>query len=126
MLLIDEHVDERGKETYVAGRDEVVERWVRGGSTFHVIKNFVDPAELELRLCRLGLDCAIRRGKKTSGRETNRKGPSNQGLLGPNGIPGDSPSSDHVISAAREPLPAGRSAMGRNSGLGPPRLPCTS
>jgi demethylmenaquinone methyltransferase/2-methoxy-6-polyprenyl-1,4-benzoquinol methylase len=26
VLFIDEHVDERGKETYVAGRDEVIER----------------------------------------------------------------------------------------------------
>ena len=33
----------------------------RDGSTFRVIKNFVDPQELELRLRRLGWDCAIRR-----------------------------------------------------------------
>src|SRR6202043_3445848 len=49
-LFIDEHVDERGKEAYVAGRDEVVERQLRDGSTFRVIKNFVDPEELDLRL----------------------------------------------------------------------------
>lgn len=61
VLFIDEHIDERGKETYVAGRDEVVERQLRDGSTFRVIKNFVDPQELELRLRRLGWDCAIRR-----------------------------------------------------------------
>jgi len=61
VLFIDEHVDERGKEAYVAGQDEVVERRLRDGSTFHVIKNFVDPAGLELRLRRLGWDCAIRR-----------------------------------------------------------------
>jgi 2-polyprenyl-3-methyl-5-hydroxy-6-metoxy-1,4-benzoquinol methylase len=61
VLFIDEHVDERGKEAYVAGRDDVVERRLRDGSTFRVIKNFVDPAELELRLRGLGWDCVIRR-----------------------------------------------------------------
>jgi 2-polyprenyl-3-methyl-5-hydroxy-6-metoxy-1,4-benzoquinol methylase len=61
VLFIDEHVDERGKEAYVAGRDEVVERRLRDGSTFHVIKNFVDPERLERRLRRLGWDCAVRR-----------------------------------------------------------------
>jgi hypothetical protein len=50
-----------GSCTYRAGRDEVVERRLRDGSTFRVIKNFVDPEELELRLRRLGWDCAIRR-----------------------------------------------------------------
>ena len=59
--FIDEHVDERGKEAYVAGRDEVVERRLADGSTFHVIKNFVDPTELEVRLRGLGWDCAVRR-----------------------------------------------------------------
>jgi SAM-dependent methyltransferase len=61
VLFIDEHVDERGKEAYVAGRDDVVERRLRDGSTFRVIKNFVDPADLEHRLRRLGWDCTIRR-----------------------------------------------------------------
>ena len=61
VLFIDEHVDEREKEAYVAGRDEVVERRLRDGGTFRVIKNFVDPERLELRLRRLGWDCAIRR-----------------------------------------------------------------
>jgi demethylmenaquinone methyltransferase/2-methoxy-6-polyprenyl-1,4-benzoquinol methylase len=59
VLFIDEHVDERGKEAYIA--DEVVERQLRDGSTFRVIKNFVDPEELEPRLRRLGWDCAIGR-----------------------------------------------------------------
>jgi 2-polyprenyl-3-methyl-5-hydroxy-6-metoxy-1,4-benzoquinol methylase len=61
VLFIDEHVDERGKEAYLAGRDEVIERRLRDGSTYRVIKNFVDPAEMEPRLRRLGWDCAIRR-----------------------------------------------------------------
>lgn len=61
VLFIDEHVDERGKEAYLPGRDEIVERRLRDGSTFRVIKNFVDPDRLELRLRRLGWDCTIRR-----------------------------------------------------------------
>src|SRR6266568_4740910 len=32
VLFIDEHIDERGKETYAAGRDEVVERQLRDGN----------------------------------------------------------------------------------------------
>ncbi len=61
VLFIDEHVDERVKEAYVAGEDEVVERRLTDGSAFRVIKNFVEPAETELRLRRIGWDCAIRR-----------------------------------------------------------------
>jgi len=61
VLFIDEHIDERGKESYVADRDDVVERQLGDGSTFRVIKNFVDPPELELRLRQLGWDCTIRR-----------------------------------------------------------------
>jgi len=59
VLFVDEPVDERAKEAYVA--DEVVERRLGDGSTFRVIKNFVDPEELELQLGRLGWDCVIRR-----------------------------------------------------------------
>jgi len=59
VLFIDEHVDEREKENYVPGRDEIVERRLRDGSTFRVIKNFVDPDRLEQRLRRLGWDCEI-------------------------------------------------------------------
>jgi 2-polyprenyl-3-methyl-5-hydroxy-6-metoxy-1,4-benzoquinol methylase len=61
VLFVDEHVDERGKEAYVAGREEIVERQLRDGSTFRVVKNFVDPEQVELRLRRLGWDCVIRR-----------------------------------------------------------------
>jgi 2-polyprenyl-3-methyl-5-hydroxy-6-metoxy-1,4-benzoquinol methylase len=61
VLFIDEHVDAREKEAYVVGRDEVVERRLRDGTTFRVIKNFVDPEGLERWLRRLGWDCAIRR-----------------------------------------------------------------
>jgi 2-polyprenyl-3-methyl-5-hydroxy-6-metoxy-1,4-benzoquinol methylase len=61
VLFLDEHVDERAKESYVPGRTEIVERRLRDGSTFHIVKNFVDPEELELQLRRLGWDCTIRR-----------------------------------------------------------------
>jgi 2-polyprenyl-3-methyl-5-hydroxy-6-metoxy-1,4-benzoquinol methylase len=61
VLFIDEHVDERGKEAYVPGRDDIVERRLNDGSTFRVVKNFVEPDRLELRLRRLGWECAIRR-----------------------------------------------------------------
>jgi len=61
VLFIDEHVDERGKEAYVAGQEEVVERQLADGSTFRVIKNFVEPEKLERRLRQLGWDCVIRR-----------------------------------------------------------------
>ena len=61
VLFIDEHVDERGKEVYLPGRDEVVERQLNDGHRFRVVKNFVDPADLELRLGQLGWDCVIGR-----------------------------------------------------------------
>jgi demethylmenaquinone methyltransferase/2-methoxy-6-polyprenyl-1,4-benzoquinol methylase len=61
VLFIDEHVDERGKEVYVEGRDEIVQRRLRDGSAHRVIKNFVDPEHLERRLRRLGWVCEIRR-----------------------------------------------------------------
>jgi trans-aconitate methyltransferase len=61
VVFIDEHVDERVKETYVAGQEEIVERRLADGRTFRVVKNFVEPAELELRLRRLGWDCVMRR-----------------------------------------------------------------
>jgi 2-polyprenyl-3-methyl-5-hydroxy-6-metoxy-1,4-benzoquinol methylase len=46
VLFIDEHVDEQEKEAYVAGQEEVVERRLADGSTYRVIKNFVQPEEL--------------------------------------------------------------------------------
>jgi 2-polyprenyl-3-methyl-5-hydroxy-6-metoxy-1,4-benzoquinol methylase len=61
VLFVDEHVDERPKEAYVVGEDEVVERRLRDGSTFRVIKNFVDPEDLATRLRSLGWSCAIHR-----------------------------------------------------------------
>ena len=61
VLFIDEHVDVRDKEAYVPGRDEVVERRLRDGRQFRIVKNFIDPERLEHQLRELGWDCQIRR-----------------------------------------------------------------
>ena len=61
VLFIDEHVDEAPKETFVAGADETVERRLGDGSTFRIVKNFVDPKQLEASLRRLGWGCAVHR-----------------------------------------------------------------
>ncbi len=60
VLFVDEPVNVRAKEAYIAGCDEVIERQLCDGSRFRVIKNFVDPEEMEVRLRRLGWDCTIR------------------------------------------------------------------
>lgn len=61
VLFIDEHVEESAKESYVAGRGEIVERRLSDGRTFRIIKNFVDLGRLEQRLREIGWDCEIRR-----------------------------------------------------------------
>lgn len=61
VLFVDEHVEGRDKETYVPGEDEIVERRLQDGSTFQIVKNFVDPAQLERRLRGVGWECRIRR-----------------------------------------------------------------
>jgi 2-polyprenyl-3-methyl-5-hydroxy-6-metoxy-1,4-benzoquinol methylase len=61
VLFIDEHVDERGKEAYLPGADELVERRLRDGRKFRVVKNFVDPQALQDRLRDLGWDCQVLR-----------------------------------------------------------------
>jgi demethylmenaquinone methyltransferase/2-methoxy-6-polyprenyl-1,4-benzoquinol methylase len=59
VLFIDEHVDERAKEAYVAGWDEIVERRLTDGRTYRIVKNFVEPDRLTQRLAGLGWDCTI-------------------------------------------------------------------
>ncbi|MEU4623401.1 class I SAM-dependent methyltransferase [Actinoplanes sp. NPDC023801] len=59
VLFIDEHADVRGKETFVA--DGIVERRLRDGSTFRVVKHFLEPDSLTRRLHRLGWDCVVGR-----------------------------------------------------------------
>ena len=59
VLFIDEHVDVRDKESYVA--DGVVERRLEDGRTYRIVKNFVEPRALRERLRELGWDCEIHR-----------------------------------------------------------------
>jgi 2-polyprenyl-3-methyl-5-hydroxy-6-metoxy-1,4-benzoquinol methylase len=61
VLFIDEHVDEHGKEAYGTGSAEMVERRLRDGREFRIVKNFVDPEQLSARLGRLGWRCRIDR-----------------------------------------------------------------
>ena len=50
VLFLDEHVDERDKETYLPSEAEIVERRLRDGSAFRIVKNFIDPDRLVPRL----------------------------------------------------------------------------
>jgi len=50
VLFVDEHVEGRDKETYLPGGDEIVERQLRDGSRYRIVKNFVDPERLVRRL----------------------------------------------------------------------------
>jgi demethylmenaquinone methyltransferase/2-methoxy-6-polyprenyl-1,4-benzoquinol methylase len=61
VLFIDEHVDVSGKEAWVPDVDETVERTLRDGRTFRIVKNFVDPQALRDRLRAIGWDCQIHR-----------------------------------------------------------------
>ena len=61
VLFVDEPIELRDKETYVAGRDELVERQLRDGSSYRIVKNFVDPEQLERRLSELGWECHVER-----------------------------------------------------------------
>lgn len=61
VLFVDEHVEDRDKETYLTGGDEIVQRQLQDGSRFRIVKNFVDPELLEQRLRGLGWECRIRR-----------------------------------------------------------------
>jgi demethylmenaquinone methyltransferase/2-methoxy-6-polyprenyl-1,4-benzoquinol methylase len=59
VLFVDEPAG-RDEETYLPG-GEIVERQLRDGSTFRLVKNFIDPDRLERRLAELGWQCRIRR-----------------------------------------------------------------
>jgi demethylmenaquinone methyltransferase/2-methoxy-6-polyprenyl-1,4-benzoquinol methylase len=59
VLFVDEPAGEEAKESYV--RDETVERRLTDGTTFHIVKTFIDPARLKRDLDRLGWTCATRR-----------------------------------------------------------------
>jgi len=59
VLFLDEHVHARPKEAYVA--DGVVERTLRNGRTFRIVKHFIDPDDLRRRLHDLGWSARIER-----------------------------------------------------------------
>ncbi len=61
VLFLDEHVDERDKERYLPGEDEIVERRLEDGRTYRIVKNFIDPEPMRRRLRAIGWDCVIRR-----------------------------------------------------------------
>lgn len=61
VLFVDEHVDVRAKEAYVGTSDEVVERQLGDGTTYRIVKNFVDPGRLVGMLRPMGWHCQVRR-----------------------------------------------------------------
>jgi demethylmenaquinone methyltransferase/2-methoxy-6-polyprenyl-1,4-benzoquinol methylase len=63
VLFVDEPLDEKGKESYVVNESETVERRLTDGTTFHIVKNFIDPDALRQRLHRLGWNCTTRRAE---------------------------------------------------------------
>jgi len=61
VLFVDEPIDEKAKESYVG--DETVERRLTDGTTFRIVKTFLDPVALRSALDRLGWDCVTRRAE---------------------------------------------------------------
>jgi hypothetical protein len=61
VLFVDEHPDVSGKEAYVAGSTEVIERRLGDGSDHRLVKVFVDPGQLSDRLHRLGWRASLHR-----------------------------------------------------------------
>jgi 2-polyprenyl-3-methyl-5-hydroxy-6-metoxy-1,4-benzoquinol methylase len=61
VLFIDEHLDEHDEEAYAAGAAEIVERRLRDGTEFRIVKNFVHPEQLSARLGQLGWRCRVDR-----------------------------------------------------------------
>ena len=59
-VFVDEMPVVAGKESYVDGRPQLVERGLADGSRYHIVKVFRDGAELEGRLARLGWTAAVR------------------------------------------------------------------
>lgn len=59
VVFVDEHVAGAGKERWL--RDEVVARTLLDGSTFRVVKRYVDPDRLVRRLAELGWHAEVTR-----------------------------------------------------------------
>lgn len=60
VLFVDEHLDERAKESYPADA-QIAERELRDGSRFRIVKNFIDPKAVTSQLAELGWRCEIER-----------------------------------------------------------------
>jgi len=54
VLFVDEPVESRAKEDWSPGAEGVVRRRLNDGTTFRIVKNFLDPARLHPRLHALG------------------------------------------------------------------------
>jgi 2-polyprenyl-3-methyl-5-hydroxy-6-metoxy-1,4-benzoquinol methylase len=61
VLFVDEPLSEQAKESYV--EEETVERRLTDGTTFHIVKTFIDPATLSHNLNRLGWTCTTHRAE---------------------------------------------------------------
>lgn len=61
VLFVDEHADVHDKEIYAADEGEIIERRLRDGSEFRIVKNFVNPEQLSARLRQLGWHCQVHR-----------------------------------------------------------------
>jgi 2-polyprenyl-3-methyl-5-hydroxy-6-metoxy-1,4-benzoquinol methylase len=61
VLFVDEHPDVRGKEAYVAGSTDVIERRLSDGSGHRLVKVFIDPGQLRDRLRDLGWRVSVNR-----------------------------------------------------------------
>jgi protein-L-isoaspartate O-methyltransferase len=60
VVFVDEHISQRGKETYTTDPDIAV-RTLSNGQRFRIVKRFIDPAELSSRVARLGWEVRIGR-----------------------------------------------------------------
>jgi 2-polyprenyl-3-methyl-5-hydroxy-6-metoxy-1,4-benzoquinol methylase len=61
MLFVDEHQDARGKEAYVAGSDEIIQRRLGDGSEHRLVKVFVHPGQMSARQHQLDWQARVRR-----------------------------------------------------------------
>jgi len=60
VLFVDEHTDEL-EQTYHGAGSGMIERALLDGSSFHIVKNVVNPDLLTTRLEQLGWRCRIHR-----------------------------------------------------------------
>lgn len=58
VVFVDEHVAQRDHETWLA--DEVAQRWLHDGSTYRIVKTYLDPERLTERLGVIGWRADVR------------------------------------------------------------------